>query len=154
MTAAVESRLVPCTVCGNPVEWPATRHPDCRPIVVQPRRVALVLASDGLRRLLPDLPADATFAVVAADDTTWTLLASDLDVPRGVTPVEFGRRCAAVHGDRWLGHEPDLLCCWVEDHWTAWDSMARTEVEWPEETVWPFPTPFAVDVRRPAGVAA
>lgn len=100
------------------------------------RDVSLWLASSRLRSWLPaaelvELPADATFVIVAVDRSTGTpvptVLASDEDVPRDVTPVEFGRRCAAARGDRWAGHETDLLCCWVGDRWTAWDSMARTE---------------------------
>ncbi|HWB36331.1 MAG TPA: hypothetical protein VHA75_09925 [Rugosimonospora sp.] len=86
-----------------------------------------VLPAAERAKVLPD----ATFAVVAVDRSTGRpvpqVLASDLDVPRDVTPVEFARRCATARGDRWVGFETDLLCRWTGDRWVAWDSRASSE---------------------------
>lgn len=100
------------------------------------REVGLWLASRFRLSVLPaaertKVPADATFVVVAVDRSTGIpvpqVLASDLDVPRDVSPVEFAQRCAAVHGDRWMGYEADLLCQWTGERWVAWDSRASSE---------------------------
>jgi hypothetical protein len=140
-TPEPEGRTVLCIVCGSRVPAGLPQHGDCHAIIVPPPptvmpEVGLVLVSPLLRsRLsaadLADLPDDATFAIVertgAGDDWSVRLHASDDDVPRGVTPVEYGERIARLRGATDLGVQRDLLCRLTPAGWIAWDSLARTE---------------------------
>jgi hypothetical protein len=131
---------------------------------VTARTVSVVLIPPSLRHRMPG----ETFAVIRETPGRpgVEVLATDADVPAGVHPEEYGRRCAAAGDDRYAGLGRGIQFGLKPDGsgWQAWDFLAcaphsvrdcsdcRSEGASPSRNLDVLPS-LTVRTRKPAAVA-